>query len=78
MRFYRSKFFIICISVAIMLVLIPSALSVFGYTDVLRSAVKTVAHPFEWCGAKAMWSLNPSYITSEAAHCLPNRLSSCS
>lgn len=52
MRFYRSKFFIICVSVAVLLVLIPSALSVFGYTDVLRSAVKTVAHPFEWCGAK--------------------------
>ena len=52
MRFYRSKFFIICVCVAVLLVLIPSALSVFGYTDVLRSAIKTVAHPFEWCGAK--------------------------
>ena len=52
MRFYRSKFFIICICVAVLLVLIPSALSVFGYTDVLRSALKTVAHPFEWCGTK--------------------------
>ena len=52
MKFYRSKFFIICVCVAVLLVLIPSALSVFGYTDVLRSALKTVAHPFEWCGAK--------------------------
>lgn len=52
MKFYRSKFFIICVCIAVALVLIPSALSAFGYTDVLRSAVKTVAHPFEWCGAK--------------------------
>lgn len=52
MKFYRSKFFIICVCIAVALVLVPSALSVFGYTDVLRSAVKTVAHPFEWCGAK--------------------------
>lgn len=52
MKFYRSKFFIICVCIAVALVLIPSALSVFGYTDVLRSALKTVAHPFEWCGAK--------------------------
>lgn len=53
MRFYRSKFFIICIFIAILLVLIPSALSVFGYTDVLRSGLKTVAKPFEWLGSKS-------------------------
>ena len=53
MRFYRSKFFIISLCAAILLVLIPSALSVFGYTDLVRSALKTVAHPFEWVGMKS-------------------------
>ncbi len=52
MRFYKSKFFIICVAVAVALVLIPSALSVFGYTDLVRSGLKTVAKPFEWCGSK--------------------------
>ncbi|MBO5415683.1 MAG: rod shape-determining protein MreC [Clostridia bacterium] len=52
MKFYRSKFFIICVAVAIVLVLVPSALSVFGYTDLVRSGLKTVAKPFEWCGSK--------------------------
>ena len=53
MRFFKSKFFIICLAIAIVLVLVPSALSIFGYTDVLRSALKTAAKPFEWCGTKA-------------------------
>lgn len=52
MKFYKSKFFIICVAVAIVLVLVPSALSVFGYTDLVRSGLKTVAKPFEWCGSK--------------------------
>jgi len=52
MKFYRSRFFLICICVAVALVLIPSALSIFGYTDLLRSGIKTVAKPFEWCGSK--------------------------
>ena len=52
MKFYKSKFFLICIAVAIVLVLVPSALSLFGYTDLVRGALKTVASPFEWCGSK--------------------------
>ncbi len=52
MKFYKSKFFIICVAAAVLLVLIPSALSIFGYTDLVRSGLKTVAKPFEWCGAK--------------------------
>ena len=53
MKFYRSRFFIICVIVAAVLVLIPSALSIFGYADVVRSGLKTVAKPFEWCGKAA-------------------------
>ena len=52
MKFYRSKFFLICVIVAVLLFIIPSALSIFGYTDILRSGLKTVAKPFEWCGSK--------------------------
>ena len=53
MRFIKSKFFIICVVIAAVLVLIPSILSVFGYTDLVRSGIKTIAKPFEWCGSKA-------------------------
>ena len=53
MKFYRSKFFISCLFIAILLVLIPSALSVFGYTDILRSGLKTASKPFEWLGSKS-------------------------
>ena len=58
MKFYKSKFFIICAAVAIVLVLVPSALSVFGYTDVVRSGLKTIATPFEWCGSKVADALS--------------------
>ena len=50
MKFYKSKFFIICVVVAAILVLVPSLLSLFGYTDLVTSALKTVAKPFEWFG----------------------------
>ncbi|MBE6597392.1 MAG: rod shape-determining protein MreC [Ruminococcaceae bacterium] len=53
MKFYRSKFFIICAVLAVLLTVIPSALSLFGYGDLLRGALKTVAKPFEWCASKA-------------------------
>ena len=52
MRFTRSKFFVVCIAVAITLSLVPAILAAFGQVDVLRSGLKTVAKPFEWCGSK--------------------------
>ncbi len=52
MNFFKSKFFIISLCVALVLVLVPSVLSIFGYTGVLRNVIKTVALPFEWCGNK--------------------------
>ena len=48
MKFIRSKFFIVCAIIAVLLVLIPALLSAFGQVDVVRSALKTVAKPFEW------------------------------
>ena len=36
-----------------MLVLVPAVLAAFGQVDVLRSGLKTLAKPFEWCGSRA-------------------------
>lgn len=58
MKFLKSKFFIICLCVAIILVMIPSAMSILGYTEVVRSIFKTIATPFEWCGSKAADAVN--------------------
>lgn len=52
MKFFKSKFFIVCLIIALLLVLIPSVLSIFGYTGFIRNAIKTIAVPFEWCGAQ--------------------------
>ena len=52
MKLLKSKFFIICVAIAIVVVIVPSALAAFGQVDVLRSALKTVAKPFEWCGSR--------------------------
>lgn len=52
MKFFKSRFFIVCVIIATVLVIVPSALSIFGYTDVIRVTLKTVATPFEWCGTK--------------------------
>lgn len=53
MKFVRSKFFMICLAAAVILVLVPSVLSLLGYTDLLTSTLGVVAKPFEWCGSKA-------------------------
>lgn len=50
MNFYKSKFFIACVCIVLVLVIVPSSLSLLGYTDILRSTVKTLSIPFEWCG----------------------------
>lgn len=52
MKFFKSRFFIVCAAIALLLVVVPSALSIFGYTGFFRGAIKTVATPFEWCGTK--------------------------
>lgn len=52
MKFIKSKLFIVCVVVASALVLVPAVLTAFGQVDVVRSGLKTVAKPFEWCGSK--------------------------
>lgn len=51
MKFFKSKFFILCLVVAIILTLIPTLIAAFGGTDLLRSAMGTVAKPFIMCGS---------------------------
>ena len=52
MKFFKSRFFIVSVKIAVILVLVPSALSIFGYAGLVRSALKTVATPFEWVGTQ--------------------------
>lgn len=51
MSFFRSRFFIICLVVAIVLTLVPTMIAAFGGTDLLRSVMGTVAKPFTMCGS---------------------------
>lgn len=58
MKWIRSKFFIICVSVALVLVLVPSLFAAAGRTDLLRSALVTVTKPFSFCGTKIADAFN--------------------
>lgn len=51
MNFFKSRFFILCLVVAVLLTLIPTLIAAFGGTDLLRSALGTVAKPFTMCGS---------------------------
>lgn len=51
MNFFKSKFFIVCVIVAVILVLVPTLIAAFGGTDLLRAALGTVAKPFTMCGS---------------------------
>ena len=51
MNLFRSRFFIICLVVAIILTLVPTLIAAFGGTDLLRSVMGTVAKPFTMCGS---------------------------
>ena len=58
MKFFRSKFFIVCLAITLVLVLVPSAFAAFGRTDLLRSALVTVAKPFSIAGSKVADAVN--------------------
>lgn len=51
MKFFKSKFFVLCLAVAILLTLVPTLIAAFGGTDLLRSVLGTVAKPFTMCGS---------------------------
>ena len=58
MKFLKSKFFVVCLVIAIILVLVPSILAAAGRTDILRSAVVTLSKPFAWCGTQISEAIN--------------------
>lgn len=58
MKFFRSRFFVVCIAVVLVLVLVPSAFAAFGRTDLLRSALVTVSKPFALAGSTVADAVN--------------------
>lgn len=53
LRFLKSRFFIIALLIAIVLVTVPSVLSFMGLGNEVRSALGTVATPFRYCFTQA-------------------------
>lgn len=51
-KFLKSRLFIICAILAVVLALVPAVLAAFGRVDVVRSGLATVAKPFSYCGNK--------------------------
>lgn len=51
MGFFKSKAFILCLIGAIFLTLVPTTIAAFGGTDLIRSALGTVAKPFTMCAS---------------------------
>lgn len=49
MNFFKSKFFIIVLCVALVLTIIPSVWAMMGRTDLARGAINIAASPFRWC-----------------------------
>ena len=58
MNLFKSKFFIICIIVAIILALVPTLIAAFGGTDLLRSAIGTLSKPFTMCATSVANAFN--------------------
>lgn len=52
-KFFKSRFFIIALLCAIVLVTVPSVLSIMGLGDHVRSAIGTVATPFRYAFTEA-------------------------
>ena len=52
--FVKSRFFIILISIAVFLTVLPTTLAIMGRADIIRSGVNLIATPFKsaakWCG----------------------------
>ena len=51
-KFFKSKLFIICAVLAVLLALVPAVLAAFGQVDVVRSGLATISKPFSYCGNK--------------------------
>lgn len=58
MKFLRSKTFIICIAIVLLVALSTAVLSVLGWTGPIRSVLRTVATPFVWVGSRTADAVN--------------------
>lgn len=58
MKFFRSRFFVVCIAVLLVLVLVPSIMAAMGRTDLLRSALMTASKPFSMVGTRVATAVN--------------------
>ena len=52
MSVIKTRFFVVALTVALLLVVIPAVLSAMGLRDLVREAVQTVSTPFQWCASK--------------------------
>ena len=50
MKFFKSKFFIIALSIAIFLVILTSTLALMGKLDPLSEVINTISTPFKYVG----------------------------
>ena len=50
MQLFKNKFFIICVTVAVILCAVPSVFSIMGYKGLARDIVGIVTTPLRWCG----------------------------
>lgn len=50
MNLFKNKFFIICLTVAVVLCAVPSVFSMMGYRSLSRDMVGIITTPFRWVG----------------------------
>lgn len=58
MRMNKTRTLIACTAAAVLLALITALFAAIGFTGPVRSVLKTVAKPFEWCGTQMANSVN--------------------
>ena len=58
MKFLKSKTFIICIAIVLVIALATAALSMLGWTGPIRFVLRTVATPFVWVGSRTADAVN--------------------
>lgn len=52
MKLFQNKFFVICLSVALVVAIVPSTFAVMGYTSLSKNIVGTLTVPFRWTFTK--------------------------
>ena len=57
-KLFLNRFFITCLTVALILVIVPFVLTSMGRTDLIRNAIVTVCTPFRYLATKTAEGLN--------------------